>query len=113
MGCAEHGRGLEGESRMAAGGGIFRDEKGDFLRAFTFKCGSCDALTVEIWAIARGLRVARQAGFTKIVLQTDSFQACELIQNNKLQTHRNFYLIRQCQELINEFPRVMQVSHVS
>ncbi|KAL8158728.1 hypothetical protein V2J09_000265 [Rumex salicifolius] len=32
----------------AGGGGIFRDHNGNFISAFSFQCGSCDALRAEI-----------------------------------------------------------------
>ncbi|CAN1130057.1 Putative ribonuclease H protein At1g65750, partial [Linum perenne] len=56
----------------AAAGGLVRNSSGHCLLAFTANLGSCSITRAELWGILIGLRLAWNAGYKKIIVQTDS-----------------------------------------
>lgn len=56
----------------AEGGGIIRDARGYLLTAFMEHYGSCTSVRSELKALHRGLIVAKQEGFRKLLINVDS-----------------------------------------
>ncbi|KAE8728262.1 hypothetical protein F3Y22_tig00004630pilonHSYRG00043 [Hibiscus syriacus] len=59
--------------------GLFRDHTGDCLFAYCKDIDTSTVLEVELWRILEGLQLARQNGFERIVIQTDSNNAFQLV----------------------------------
>ncbi|XP_028758316.1 uncharacterized protein LOC114717361 [Neltuma alba] len=75
--------------RNAACDGVIRDDQGKWLCGFQQNLGFIPSTTTELQAICIGLQVAKQSGFKKVQLFTDSIQAVQLLMND----HGNFHPI--------------------
>ncbi|GJV20637.1 non-LTR retroelement reverse transcriptase [Tanacetum coccineum] len=56
----------------AGGGGILRDSRGCFLRAFTENYGICTITRSEILALIHGIIMARDVGIRKLIIKVES-----------------------------------------
>ena len=54
------------------GGGAFRGWHGEWLGGFAERMGVCSLVMVELRVILRGLTLARDKGFKKLVVYVDS-----------------------------------------
>lgn len=82
-------------------GGLPRDSNKAFKGAFTFTCGSCSAITAELWAIYHGLQLASKLGITKLLLKTDSKIAQGYLTKTHDQVYANQNLVKNCRKLIS------------
>ncbi|KAF7842172.1 putative non-LTR retroelement reverse transcriptase [Senna tora] len=73
----------------AACGGVIRDSEGRFIAGFAKNLGSCDALAAELWGVRMGLELALEMGLKKVVIETDSACAHQLVsgQHDRLHPH--------------------------
>lgn len=53
----------KGNPGLAGGAGLARDSTGKLIGGLTFKCGRCEALTAELWALFYGVKLVLQLGF--------------------------------------------------
>lgn len=68
---------------MASCGGIFRDSASNFIFAFAHKLPACSVLDAEIWGIYHGLCIAWNTGYRRIVVESDSQEAIDLLISGK------------------------------
>lgn len=101
----------KGNLGRAGGGGIIRTCSAEVIQTFVFSCGSCNALTAELWALYHGLRLAFGMGITKLVVESDSLVASALLNTRNLTTHPNFFLLRQRWDLFDEDVWLVVVKH--
>ncbi|MBA0815447.1 hypothetical protein Gohar_000217 [Gossypium harknessii] len=66
---------------MASAGEVVRDDKGDWISGFSRSLGVATVLHSELWAILDGLNLAWDRGFRKIILESDSKEAIDIINN--------------------------------
>ncbi|KAF7838057.1 putative ribonuclease H protein [Senna tora] len=78
---------LLGTTSRTACGGVARDYLGNFLASFTKYLGDCSVLQAELYAIANGLEVAWSLGFRKVVIESDSLTAVNLLKTPVRSTH--------------------------
>ncbi|MCI20290.1 ribonuclease H protein, partial [Trifolium medium] len=70
---------LVSQNQQADCGGVFRNESGAWLGGFARKLGSCSALMAELWGILSALQLAKEKGYRKVILESDSTVAIDLI----------------------------------
>lgn len=68
-------------SAIASAGEVVRDDKGDWISGFSRSLGVATVLHSELWAILDGLNLAWDRGFRKIILESDSKEAIDIINN--------------------------------
>lgn len=102
----------KGNLGMARGGGLIQDDKGDFRGGFTFLCGFCGALTAELRALAYGLEFAIKMGVSKLLVESDSFQAISLLKAESNPTHPDSFLIDRCCTLLKDGNRDFKASWI-
>ena len=59
----------KGNLEMAGGGGLLRNENGEFIKAYT----------AEIWSAIHGLQMATDMGIQKIILESNSTIVCAIL----------------------------------
>ena len=59
-------------SGYAGAGGLIRDSNGNWLMGFTVNLGMCSVLSVELWGLLHGLRVAWDYGFRHLQVGVDN-----------------------------------------
>jgi ribonuclease HI len=104
-GCSKGNPGLVGA------GGVIRDAMGRWIVGFALNIGICTSVGAELWAITNGLKLAWSKGFRKIILESDSSLAVDLITKNKIFIDKNYNLIMQARELLAKEWDI-QVRHV-
>ncbi|KAK6919197.1 Ribonuclease H domain [Dillenia turbinata] len=55
----------------ASGGGILRDDKGNWVTSFILNIGKVDALMVEVWGLREGLWLAKKKGLVDVELSME------------------------------------------
>jgi len=97
---------------LAGAGGVLRDEAGTWIIGFSEHLGRCSAITAELWAALRGLKLAKEECTTKLWIQVDSTAIVSM-----LTTTTNFHpeyhsLIQQCKILLDWAGWEVKISHV-
>lgn len=83
----------------AASGGRFRNDNGGFCFGFSVTWGDCSILSTELWVVLYGVRFAWARGYTKIMIESDSLLAVNLIVNECSTRHPCYSLVHQIQAL--------------
>ena len=63
-------------------GGVFRNDKGDWLLGFECKSFSLLVISVELHALAIGLRLAWDHGYRQLLMESNRLQAVMCISNS-------------------------------
>ncbi|KAF7835253.1 Ribonuclease H protein [Senna tora] len=85
---------------IATCGGLIRDNEGLFCMGFNKYLGSCNALHAETWGILHGLEVAWNAGYRRIIVETDSKDVVENISKRNMEMHQSSQLVRKVRNLM-------------
>ncbi|CAL1380070.1 unnamed protein product [Linum trigynum] len=85
---------------QAAAGGVLRDESGRILKAFVGNIGEPSITRVELEGIVHGLRMARNEGYRRVVIQTDSQTVVELIEGAE-ERHPHFLAVQSALRLLD------------
>lgn len=88
------------ESHRAACGGILRDHQGRFLAGYSVKLGNCSILKAELWGMLHGIKIAKDRGYNKVLLESDSEVAIGLL-NKGCRPHHP------CSPLVHEILQVV------
>lgn len=56
----------------ASCGGLARDCKGKFIKAFLCNVGFCNAIWAELWALRLGINLARELALSRVIFEMDS-----------------------------------------
>ncbi|GAU24368.1 hypothetical protein TSUD_390770 [Trifolium subterraneum] len=67
---------------VAGCGGLFRDSDGRWIKGYTKKIGTCDALHVEMWGLYLGLDMAWREHFSHLIVESDSKILIDMISDN-------------------------------
>lgn len=98
---------------LAAGCGDFcRNIEGKLLFAFSHKLEPCSSLEAETWAIYHGLCLARNRGYRKVVVLSDSLQALDLLRGDSCSPLPLNRLVQSTQQL-SEQPFTVPWKHIS
>ncbi|KAL2932186.1 hypothetical protein RDABS01_037596, partial [Bienertia sinuspersici] len=89
-----------GTPGIAGGGGIIRDNRGLFQRAFSANFGVCSAYKAELKAVAIGLDMAHGMAIKKLVIQMDNKACIEVLNNPDYQGGECFHIINHCRKLL-------------
>ncbi|CAN1779965.1 Putative ribonuclease H protein At1g65750 [Linum perenne] len=73
----------------ATAGKLLRDSAGRCLFAFTMNLGSCSITRAEIRGAIRGLQLAWEAGFKKVILRMDSQAAISILTDEDSTEHQH------------------------
>ncbi|KAK9005282.1 hypothetical protein V6N11_042725 [Hibiscus sabdariffa] len=60
-------------------GGAIRNSEGDWIVGFVISIGFSNCLHAELWAVFEGLKLAWEFGFERLLIQSDSRQAVDLV----------------------------------
>ena len=60
------------EFNIASGGGILRDNKGNWMGGFSIMLGLCAVPEAELWAMVHGVRLTREMGVRRLVVEVDA-----------------------------------------
>ena len=66
MGEAKYGWLCVWDPKKAGGGGVIRNNEGDWVAGFVKKFGNVSSITAELWAFKEGLLMAKQLGIENL-----------------------------------------------
>ena len=70
-----------GNHEIASGGGLIRNENGDWVMGFARSLGQTSRIMAELWALKDGLTIASQLRITDICVELDA-ELIVLLLNN-------------------------------
>lgn len=80
--------------RNAACGGVIRDTYGNMIVAFAKHLGDCSSLQAELWAIFYGVQLAKDRGFDRLKVESDSMIAINFLNKDCVTSHVCYPLVR-------------------
>ena len=83
----------------ASFGGLARDDQGRWLEGLCGRIGYASPLKAELWGIKRGLKLAKDRGWKKVIIETDCEAARELIETGDIGNHPEKIIIEDCRML--------------
>ncbi|XP_074314431.1 uncharacterized protein LOC141649645 [Silene latifolia] len=101
----------KGNPGPAGGGGIFRDETGDFLHAYYFSCGSCSSMKAELLALQTGLKWAKDMGIRRLLVHMDNSPCVDIVKENQLLSNNLKFIVQNCQDMIRDNSWMVKVEH--
>ncbi|KAK4281342.1 hypothetical protein QN277_012850 [Acacia crassicarpa] len=81
-------------------GGLIRGEHGNFISGFMFKGEGGDSLSAELWGCLHGLKMTWDLGFRFVILESDSAEAVDLINQDNNEAHDDWALIAEIKSLL-------------
>ncbi|MBA0839444.1 hypothetical protein Goarm_005166, partial [Gossypium armourianum] len=91
--CLNKDGSIRSEDAFTAVGGLLHDRNVGWIIGFNRYLGNCTVLDYEIWGIFDGLKLMLDWGFERVLIQTDSTEVVNIIQDGILKGS-NFTLER-------------------
>lgn len=99
-----------GSLGTAAGGGLTRDARGNWVMGFSRKIGRTDSFVAEIWALWDGLQLCCQLNVCAVMIELDAKSLVDVLNNSSYCNSMISPLLDDCKLLIDQFPQV-RVKH--
>ena len=90
----------KGNPGSAAISGLLRNEQGGWQLGFQGKLKDSTSLQAELWAIYKGLKIIQSKNLKKVIMETDSLEALNLITTWLEDLHPERNIIANCKHLI-------------
>ncbi|CAN1807882.1 Putative ribonuclease H protein At1g65750 [Linum perenne] len=87
--------------KRATAGGLLRDADGRYSLAYTMNLGNCSITRAEMRGALRGLELAWDAGYRKLIVCLDSMAAVQLLTKSGEPNHQHGMETLRFRELIN------------
>ena len=101
----------KGNVGPAGAGEVIRNDKGEWVIGFSEYLGHCSALTAELKALIRGLKVARELGVQKLGIRVDSSVLVGMLTDQRNEHPKYHFLIQQCKQLLCEEDWEVDITH--
>ncbi|KAH1231090.1 putative ribonuclease H protein [Glycine max] len=72
---------------MTSCGGVIRDYKGHFIRAFLRKLRSCLILEAELWSLLFGMMMLKDAEMPNVIIESDCLEVVHLVNGGSSPGH--------------------------
>ncbi|KAG5063869.1 hypothetical protein JHK85_005052 [Glycine max] len=93
---------IQGDLFVACGG-LIRDDHDNFIHDFSQRIGRCSIVEVELWSILYGMRLVADRHMKKVIVESDSLAAINLIHEGCPTLHPCFGIVEEIKNLYNEF----------
>ena len=81
---------------------MVRDHRKSWLTGFALKIGTGSFLEAELWGLLEGLKLVWQMGFRKVIVESDSNSAVELLSKGAPSCHPLLSIIQACKRIIEK-----------
>ncbi|KAH1107228.1 hypothetical protein J1N35_010996 [Gossypium stocksii] len=99
------------EEGFAAAGGFVRDHNDGWIMDYCRYFGNCSVLEAELWGILDGLNLILNRRFVRVLIQTDSIEAINAIQEGASGTS-NSTLVKRIHLILNMVQQ-WRIQHIS
>ena len=86
----------------AGGGGLIKDDAGNWMVGFTINIGCCSTVEAELWAVIQGLKLAWDKGYRKVILLVDSSVVVNWLNNRNCYHNSQSNLVAVCPDLLDQ-----------
>ncbi|KAF7832302.1 putative ribonuclease h protein [Senna tora] len=94
-----------------AAAGIIRDQFGNWVSGFSKHLGFGNSLKAEMWALALGIKLAKDLACERLVVESDSMSTVNMLSDqNTCISHALGALIHYCRSILRDFSDV-QIRH--
>ena len=101
----------DGSSRDNAGGGggILRNEHGNWINGFARNCEKVNSIMAELWALRDGLQMVATENIHNLIVELDALAVVQLMKNSIVNLYLEL-LLTDCRLLLRKFPN-LRVEH--
>lgn len=92
------------------GGGILRDEHGNWINGFARNCGKVNSVMAELWALRDGLHMAAMQNTHYLIVELNALAVVQLMKSSIANLSLE-PLLTNCRLLLKKFPH-LRVEHV-
>lgn len=100
------------QHRLAACGGLIRDEMGHFISGFHCNLGSATLVHAELWGLTLGLRLARHLVVQRLLVELDSKVVLSMLLSRKTHQVHLQPLLDEAVTLLHSTDWLCTASHV-
>ena len=97
---------LNGSVGTAVGGGLIRDEFGNWVIGFSRKIGRTDSFVAELWALRDDLQLCRQLNACAVLMELDAKSLVDALNNSSYCNSIISPLLDDCKLLMDQTPQV-------
>ena len=104
-------RSSDASSSIAGGGGLIRDEQGNWVIGFTRKIGKANSFLAEIWALRDGLILCNQLDLNAVMVELDAKALVDALNNPFYVNSIISSLFDDCRQLVAQIPH-LSIKHI-
>ena len=97
---------LSGSVGTTAGGGLIRDEFGNWVIGFSRKIGRIDSFIAELWALRDGLQLCHQLNACAVLVELDAKSLVDALNNSSYCNSVISPLLDDCKLLMVQTPQI-------
>ena len=97
---------LCGNPSLAGGGGLIRNDKGEWVKGFAHAIRTTTSVAAELWAPRDGIRLCIALKLTAVVIELDSKLVVDLLKKELNNPNDNDVLVADCRNSLRIIPTV-------
>ena len=97
---------LCGNPGLAGGGGLIRNDKGEWIKGFAYAIGTVTSIVAEFWALKDGIRLCITLKLPMVVIELDSKLVVDLLKKELNNPNDNDVLVADCRNSLRIIPTV-------
>ena len=94
-----------GNPGLADGGGLIRNEKGEWVKGYARAIGNTTSAAAELWALRDGIRLCIALKLQAVVIKLDSKLMVELIKKELNNPNGLDVLVTDCRDGLRDIPQ--------
>ena len=92
---------------IARGGGLIRDEQGNWVAGYTRRVGKANSFIAEAWALKDGLVLCSQLNLSSVIVESDAKALVDALNNPAYDNSVGSPLYDDCKKLATQIPRLV------
>lgn len=93
-----------GNLGLAGGGGLIRNDKGEWIRGYARAIGSTTSAAAELWALRDGIRLCMALNLQAVVFELDAKIVIDLLSKEEKSMNGNEIIVADCKEGLQRIP---------
>ena len=95
-----------GNPGLAGGGGLIRNDKGEWVKGFARAIGSTTSVAAELWALRDGIRLCITLKLPAVEIELDSKLVVDLMKKELDHPNGIDILVADCRKFLKDIPQV-------